>query len=664
MAIALGIDTGGTYTDAVLVEYENNHVLAEAKALTTKYDLAIGIRQAIERVLQAQPADVRLVSLSTTLATNAIVEGNGAPICALLIGYDGRLASQVDLQRELGTARYALIPGGHLDNGEEWEPLDLAAARTAILEHAPHVAAFAISGYFGTRNPEHELAVKRLVQQLAGVPATCGHELTHRLDALRRATTVALNARLIPLLCELMDAVELAMREHGIVAPLMVVKGDGSLMDSSMARERPIETILSGPAASVVGAQHLAGGAESIVVDMGGTTTDIAVIKEGRPRLNPQGARVGPWRTMVEAIDVHTVGLGGDSHVWLDESSTLTVGPRRVVPLCLLATEHPEVLDVLRRQAAPAKKLDLSYGEFLLFQREGIARDVDAPPFAAQLLDALRRGPCSLDRVYQFMAHPGLYVRYLDRLERQGIVTRSGFTPTDAAHVLGEYRAWDTEAACLAATILARRLNLEVESLCRRVLALTSERIATEVVTKLLGDDGVNGDHEVVDSALITRALRPSTALNLHCTISVRPAIVAIGAPVQTYFPEVARLLHGELRIPEHTGVANALGAVAGSVLQRAHILVVPQDEGTHFRVHLPEEVCDFMNLADAIAYAEEQGEQLAHSAAQRAGAENIQVKVSRHDQSAPVASGWGEEVYLRSLIEATAIGRPRLAHR
>ena len=664
MSIVLGIDTGGTYTDAVLVEYETNRVLAGAKALTTKYDLAIGIRAAIERVLAMQPADVRLVSLSTTLATNAIVEGNGAPICALLIGYGGRLGSEADLEQELGTARYVLLSGGHLDNGEEWEPLDLEAARAAILEHAPHVAAFAVSGYFGTRNPDHELTVKRLVTELSGLPVTCGHELTHRLDALRRATTVALNARLIPLLRELMDAVEHTMAESGIVAPLMVVKGDGSLMESTMARERPIETILSGPAASVIGAQHLAGGeGDSVVVDMGGTTTDIAVIVGGRPSLSPQGATVGRWRTMVEAINVRTVGLGGDSRVWLDEERNLRVGPRRVVPICLLAAEHPEVIEVLQKQSA-ARKIDPAYGEFLLFQREDMAHDEDRPSFAEELMRTLRRGPCSLDRVNQLILHPGLYARYLDRLERRGTVIRAGLTPTDAAHVLGSYQAWDTSAARMAAEILARRLGLGVEALCHEILARTSERIATEVVTKLLNDDGVDGHYEALDSALIARALRPSSAASLQCALSVRPAIVAIGAPVYTYFPAVAQLLHGELRIPEHTEVANAMGAVAGSVVQRVHILIVPQEEGGFFRAHLPEQVQDFLDLPAALEYAEKHGRELAVAAAQRAGAEDIQVQVSRHDQSAPVAAGWGEDVYLRTVMEVTAIGRPRLAHR
>ncbi len=663
MPVALGIDTGGTYTDAALVEYGTNRVLAHAKALTTKHDLAIGIRGAIERVLAAQPAEVCLVSLSTTLATNAIVEGTGAPVCTLLIGYDGVFEAGTDPAQVLGTQRYGFMVGGHLSDGEEQQPLDLPAAERTILEHAPHVAAFAISGYFGTRNPSHELRVKERVAQLTGLPVTCGHELTHKLDAVRRAITVTLNARLIPPLCDLIGAVQRTLTLHGIEAPLMVVKGDGSLMDVAVAIERPVETILSGPAASVVGAQHLAGGGDVVVVDMGGTTTDIAVLADGSPKLSQQGARVGQWRTMVEAVDVHTVGLGGDSRVWLEPGGGLCVGPRRIVPISLLAYEHPEVLAVLYQQTQRTSKPLPNVGDFLLLQRGVDGRDGEHPGFEDELFSALEEGPCSLERVHAIVQHPELYARYLDGLERWGTVVRAGFTPSDAAHVLGLYTSWNREAALLAARLLAARTGWEAERLCEEVLAHTAQRIATEVVTKFLSDDGCNGQPDPIDSYLIARALQPSGQEPLQCDLTLRSAIVALGAPVRTYFPMVANLLHGTLRIPEHTEAANAVGAVAGSVVHRAYILVVPHEEESAFRVHLPDRVQSFASLDEALHYAENEGRSLAYEGALRAGAEEIRVQVARRDQSAPVWGDWGEEVYLGTTLEVSGTGRPRIAH-
>ena len=275
MSILLGIDTGGTYTDAVLYS-ENQGVFASAKALTTKHNLAIGIANALEAILKPGLAKIELVSLSTTLATNAIVEGQGSPICLLLLGYPTNALQLAGLGEALGSDPVVFIAGGHTINGDEQTSLDLEATRRAILEYAPKVTAFAISGYFAVHNPTHELAVRELARQLTGLPVTCGHELTSNLNAPRRALTAALNARLIPFLQQLILSVKNTLEEKGISAPLMVVKGDGSLVEAQVALERPVETILSGPAASVMGARYLSGEEDVIVVDMGGTTTDIA----------------------------------------------------------------------------------------------------------------------------------------------------------------------------------------------------------------------------------------------------------------------------------------------------------------------------------------------------------------------------------------------------
>ena len=215
MNIALGIDTGGTYTDAVLADHQNGKIYAGTKSLTTRYDLSVGIKKAINGVFADQahtvlPKNVNLVALSTTLATNSIVEGHGNPICLLLIGYDKSLIINNGVEDELVTKKIEYLVGGHDTLGNELCPLDEVAVKKAILKHKDYVDAFAISGFFGVLNSSHELRVKEMVRELtkndAGVslPVTCGHELTSNLNSVRRATTVALNATLIPLLQELM----------------------------------------------------------------------------------------------------------------------------------------------------------------------------------------------------------------------------------------------------------------------------------------------------------------------------------------------------------------------------------------------------------------------------------------------------------------------------
>src|SRR5690606_40573773 len=229
-------------------------------------------------------------------------------------------------------------PGGHDVYGNARE-LDLAPLRAALDRGlAGEVSGFAIAGYFATRNPAHELAARQCIREACGLPVTCSHELTSRLGGPRRALTTLLNARLVPLITRLIDSTRKFMALHGIEAPLMVVRGDGALVDSGLARERPIETILSGPAASLVGARFLTGLDNAFVSDIGGTTTDIALLDGGRPRLDPEGATVGGFRTMVEAVAMRTYGLGGDSEVTIEDGTldpVIRLGPRRVIPLSL-----------------------------------------------------------------------------------------------------------------------------------------------------------------------------------------------------------------------------------------------------------------------------------------------------------------------------------------
>src|SRR5262249_35245498 len=183
----------------IMIDPESGAVTASAKALTTKHDLAIGLRGAMEAVLRQRPVDdIGFVSVSTTLATDAIREGQGSPICLLLVGYEPSALDRAGLRRALGHDPVCFIAGGHTAAGDEQAPLDLAALEAAVHAHGPNVAAFAVSGFFSVRNPAHEVAARELIARLTGRPVSCGHELTSKLDAPRRALTAALNARLIP----------------------------------------------------------------------------------------------------------------------------------------------------------------------------------------------------------------------------------------------------------------------------------------------------------------------------------------------------------------------------------------------------------------------------------------------------------------------------------
>lgn len=367
--LILGIDTGGTYTDGVIIDRDTKRVLCTAKALTTQNDLTIGM----ENCMRALPFDrweqIELVSLSTTLATNAIVEGKGCRVGLLLLGKrpEGRLPAEVCVELDAQVD----IRGGVR------EPLDEEALHAALLHLRGRCDAVAVSGYASVRNPAHELQAAKCTGETLGLPVVCGHELTGALGFYERTVTAVLNARLIPIIRNLITTVCWVTNRFGIRAPIMVVRGDGSLMRADYAIERPVETVLSGPAASVIGARFLSGRGDCIVVDMGGTTTDIACLQSGKCAVSNEGARLAGWRTRVRALEICTFGLGGDSEICMQAEEKVKIGPHRVVPLCRGQNAEGE------SGLTPTDLLHLT-GEYVRWDAE--------PPRLALAEQAARRG--------------------------------------------------------------------------------------------------------------------------------------------------------------------------------------------------------------------------------------------------------------------------------
>jgi N-methylhydantoinase A/oxoprolinase/acetone carboxylase beta subunit len=667
MAVLLGIDTGGTYTDAVILD-EDLGVLGKAKALTTRHDLSIGIQNALEKVLPAATSPIQLVSLSTTLATNAIVEGQGSPVCLILIGYTADMLGQIEFGKLIHPEAIVLLPGGHTVNGEEQAPLDLAEAEKAIRKQAPFVSAFAISGYFSVRNPSHERQVRALVRRLTDKPVTCGHELTSHLHATRRALNTVLNARLIPLLAGLVQSVQKVLDQNGIKASLMVVKGDGSLMEAGMALERPVETICSGPAASLIGAQYLCQKENVIVIDMGGTTTDIAVLQGSQPLLNTDGARVGDWQTMVEAIDMRTTGLGGDSEIHLDEKNQLFVGPQRVIPLSLLGAQFPHIVELMRVKLKRKSAFERSAqpGASCRFYLRQSRPDFNPDALSSmqqEIWNLLDIQPMLYSDLMVKLKYPTIYRPDLDVMVSQGIVAASSFTPTDALHVLGVYQNGSQEAARTGALSWAKQLGIDTEEFCHRVVHQVEYQAGKAILSAALAGEGYpapdsRGDlgELLVDQAL---GVRTNPAFTVDFTLH-RP-LAAIGAPVSAYLPDVATQLKTQLYLPEHAEVGNAIGAVVGSVIQTVRVSIRAMSGGVFFRAFLPEEIRDFPDLEEAVEFAQEAARKVCKERAGFAGAQAVKLNLNRHDHVVQAGSGGLEKVFLETVITASAVGRPRL---
>jgi len=663
MRLGLGIDTGGTYTDSVIIDFDSGKIIAKAKALTTRYDLTVGIANSIDNLGKIDPSHIKLVSASTTLATNSIVEGKGARACLIGIGYDKDTLYDYGLGDTFPIKEVRLITGGHDIQGREMKPLDLESLRKAILETKDKVDAYGISAYGGVRNPQHEIIARNMVKELTGMPVICGHDLTSNLNSIRRAITVAFNARLVPVIRELLTSIKNVLNQRGITAPLMVVKGDGHIVNDELAMERPVETILSGPAASITGGSYLSGVDTGIVVDMGGTTTDIAIIRNGIPNVKPDGAIVGGWRTSIRAADIQTSGLGGDSHITIDRGGKVVITPKRVTPLSLASAHYPEMIAELKRLALREWTTYLvGPTDFLikLKDTDNYSLNENEKAICEALGDNKPSSSYSL-AIKLDLLHPALLNTV--GLEEHGILGRIGLTPTDILHAEGTYSVWNREAAQIAVEIYARHSEIAYDDFIVAVKSKVIDKLSTEILSKIISEEfNVSADfNSKTCSILLEKVLGKSILPELELKPSIKIPIIAIGAPVNAYFPSVASQLGAELIVPEHAEVANAIGAITGSIIETVEILIDPIYSAAGlvcYTVHTPEEKIDFPDLTGASKYAINTAKKLAKEKAIRAGAgKQVEVKVDRLDDIATPADG--SSLLLSCHVKAIAIGKP-----
>jgi N-methylhydantoinase A/oxoprolinase/acetone carboxylase beta subunit len=666
MTLTLGVDTGGTYTDAVLVRNEDT-VIAKAKALTTRYDLAIGVGEAVRAVLdtaKVDPNEVGLASLSTTLATNALVEGQGGRVALIYVGFGEKDLQTHGLAEALKDDPFLVLAGGHNHAGGEAALLDEGRLHAFLEEHAPEVSGFAVAAKFAVRNPAHELRVMDIIQQSCALPVSASHQLSAKLGGPKRAVTAVLNARLIGMIDRLITRAEDQLKDMGITAQMMVVRGDGALVSAQQARDKPIETILSGPAASIVGASWLTGAEHALVSDIGGTTTDVAVLRDGRPAIDPQGARVGPHRTMVEAVAMRTTGLGGDSEVhFVSEglAGGVTLGPRRLVPVSLIAKDAPdlvhELLDEQLRSANPGEH-DARFERVV----PGVsAQGLDAR--ATTLLERIGEETHGLGQVLRTRMEHGALRRLVDR----GLVQVSGVTPSDAAHVLGWLDAWDSEAAGKALVLFGRRrtgagerLATRSDQMARIIVDQMTHQTGLALLEAGFAEDGTDFGQtpdQLARHALMQAGLRDHRRL-IRLSTGLNVPVVGLGASAGTYYPAVGELMGTEMILPEHADVANAIGAVVGRVTMRRSGTVTAPSEG-RYRVHLETGPEDFTQSEPALARLEDVLKQDAQSAAALAGAQDVRVSVTRDIRTAQAEA---REVFVEAEITVEASGRPRVA--
>lgn len=649
----LGIDAGGTYTDAVIYNLVENQTLGKSKALTTKWDFTQGIHRALQKLDQDMLLQAELVSLSTTLATNAIVENEGQKVGMLLMP-----PHDLDPTEVIAYQPQAVLQGRLNISGREIAAIDPEQVKRAADRMVADfdVTAFAVSGYAGAVNPVHELQVKEILVQQTGLFVTCGHELSDNLNFHTRAVTALLNARIVPRLTGLLADLEKVLAAMGIKAPTVVVKGDGTLMSAELARRRPVETILSGPAASVAGARYLTGIKDALVVDMGGTTTDTAALADNLVSLNVKGANVGGHRTHVQALEIRTVGLGGDSLIGF-EKGVFRIGPRRVAPIAWLGSNHSGTPAALAFLKDNPPKPGSSSSRLQVLTLTGAEQNTTMTAAEKKLLRRLQNRPYSIAELLHEMGGYSEDALPLQRLEETFHLQRCGLTLTDLLHISGEFTRWDTQAVHDYYRLFAALAGQEPADMVRKLLSMGVRRLSLELLKRQLDAevDPAALDDCPVCQTLIDTLLTGDNPL-YDVSINLKQPVIGVGAPICHFLPTAVEPLGTQAIIPEDADVANAIGAITSQVVIRKQVHIVPDELGG-FRVEGIAGNRQFDAFETADRFARDELTRIVRQRAATAGTSCRDVAFKTEDRIPATAAG--DPVFLGRTIAASLIGRP-----
>jgi N-methylhydantoinase A/oxoprolinase/acetone carboxylase beta subunit len=531
----IGIDTGGTFTDAVLLDCATRKIIATAKKPTTHYQLASGTGNALGQLLQdsgVNPEAIEMICVSSTLATNSVVENKGARVAIIVIGYVRHF--------KLPVKAVLYVKGGHDIQGKEEEPLELDYLVSLVEGLKKEVDAYGICSAMSMVNPTHELVAEKAIEMIDPKPVFCSHRISNLTGMQERAATAGLHAKLMPIMQDFISGVEQSLAANNLHCPLVMIGGNGKPLVAGRAITEAGLTVASGPACTAhFGAIQT--NTQALVVDVGGTTTDIAMIENGVPQLAQEGCRIGQWQTHVEAIDMFTGGIGGDSHVHITENLQLSIGPARVTPLAMAGAETRPVRDWLG--------IGDNSRQIIIYPEKATSMEENE---VSQLLRAKRLlTPATIRKDTGLGGIP--LDTQLEEMTRHNQIYECGFTPTDALHVLGEIELGDRESAIAGATILGNALGMGPEEFAKLVLRRTEEQIETLILDYIIQRYW----HNSLANFIATHKDNPA----LGVEFSLKIPLIGIGAAARYLLPGVAARLKTKVSFPENCEVGNAIGA-------------------------------------------------------------------------------------------------------
>lgn len=525
----IGIDTGGTFTDSVLKNLETGEIESFAKVPTTHFDLGKGIEICLDFLFKDKNIEkdqIKIIGVSSTLATNAVVENKGGDTALFIIG--------IEKHMELPVAGFKFIDGGHDVYGNEVTPLNMEALVDGISFFRGRVDSYAVVSSMSFANPSHELVAKKAISLMDNKPVYISSDVSSAPGLEERAATAVLNARLMPVMEGFIKGLKKSVEKYADIKTLKIIDGAGGFLDFEEAVERSVKTFGSGPASTAYfGAMNAE---NALVCDIGGTTTDILLV-EGKEPVTDSTSRIGDLDTHVKTVRMKTIGLGGDSRIGLDLRKNLFIGPKRVNPLCFA----DNILDP--KDWMNSFESDVLYS---LLDNENINDEIR---------DCFRgKDFLTINDFYRIMGKGEKTKERVEDFVNRGFLNVFGFTPTDVLCVLDKIKAPFGFKSDAAAIILSKELGISVIELCEKLLGMFEDKIVDSALEFLTSHYSGKRIKEVF----------PDWRNNKYIKIefSSKFPIVGAGAAADHFLVGVAEKLKTKLILPKYHEVGNAVGAL------------------------------------------------------------------------------------------------------
>jgi len=639
--LALGIDAGGSYTDAVVMDVHTKEMIAKMKSKTTHDDMIVGMMDAMNGLIMKRvfnPKDIKFVGLSTTLATNSMLENKGGKVGLITIGWD---PEDDVLMTPSKTIR---VDGGHDVTGKSVAGLTEGSLIDAAKELEKTVDNIVISAKFSCINDGHERRAKQILADKVNIPVIAAYELSRDIGMYERTNTAILNGMLLPVINDFILGVMSLLSRYDIKAHVMMMKGDGTMMRIETAKMRPVETIMSGPAASIVGGLALSGCSDGVIIDIGSTSTDVACVRDGMPPVSRKGVVVLGKKTHVRTMDAYTIALGGDSHLKMDSDGNVTIGPKRSVPLAASSLSYPSLKNRMMRDR------DLTY---LIPHKERTRVLTSSETKVMEFIKA--NAPCMISDISA--EYPEMYTlpSVIDSLMTAGSLIFTSLTPTDLMVVTGRFDMGDKEASELGLRLFSEKAGMTEEQVILKVMDQAVVNSGRAILEKVIMDETGAERFDDTTRRIIDSSMGKDRFDTLDLMFRLNVPIIGLGGPVSAYLSSLKHRLGAEVIIPENHDIGNAVGTVRSKISETSYAMIIPSKDGGYDIRSSFHSVVRSMCFDEALAAAVEMTSSDAKQSIEKQGGIDITV----HTETEPIDPKELEDIENAVKVYSRATGDP-----